>query len=47
MERQPFLQRIPLTVKMVFLTVMVGLFAGGVLDYFQTRTVKSLSLIHI
>lgn len=47
MERQPFLQRIPLTVKMVFLTVMVGLFAGGVLDYFQTRTVKSIFMAQL
>jgi signal transduction histidine kinase len=42
MEQPRFLQRIPLTVKMVFLTVMVGLCAGGVLDYFQGRTVRNI-----
>ncbi len=37
-----FLQRIPLTVKMVLLTVVVGIFTGAVLDYFQTRTVRNI-----
>jgi len=42
MEQRHFLQRIPLTVKMVFLTVMVGLLAGGVLDYFQGGIVRGI-----
>jgi len=42
MEKSRFLQSIPLTVKMVFLTVLVGLCAGGVLDYFQGRTVRNI-----
>jgi len=44
MEKPRFLQRIPLTVKMVFLTIIVGFCAGGIIDYFQSRTVKNIFL---
>lgn len=44
MNQPRFLQRIPLTVKMVFVTVVVGFGAWAVLDYFQTRTVQAIFL---
>lgn len=44
MKRPQFLHNIPLTVKMIALTVLVGLIAGVVLDYFQSRTVKNIFL---
>jgi len=47
MENPRFLQRIPLTLKMVFLTVIVGFCTGGILDYFQSRTVKSIFLAQL
>ncbi len=47
MKQPLILQRISLTVKMVFLTVIVGLCAGGVLDYFQGRTVRSIFMAQL
>jgi len=36
------LQRIPLAIKMLILTIAVGIAAGGVLDYFQTKKVRDI-----
>ena len=47
MEQPRFLRRIPLTVKMVFLTVIVGVCAGGMLDYFQGRTVRNIFMVQL
>ncbi|MDW7774443.1 MAG: ATP-binding protein [Desulfobulbaceae bacterium] len=47
MERQRLLQKIPLTAKMIFITVIVGFFIWGVLDYFQTRNVKAIFLAQL
>ena len=47
MPRPRFLQRIPLTVKMVLVTLIVGFCAWGVLDYFQTRTVRGIFLAQL
>ena len=41
------MHRIPLTMKMVLLTFIVGISAWAVLDYFQTRTVKSIFLTQL
>lgn len=41
------MHRIPLTMKMVLLTFVVGISAWAVLDYFQTRTVKSIFLTQL
>lgn len=37
-----FFNRIPLTVKMVLLTVIVGISTWASLDYFQTRTIRGI-----
>ncbi len=42
MEDIPTLRRIPLTYKMLILTVMVGLISWGILDYFQSRQLKAI-----
>lgn len=47
MARSRFLHRIPLTMKMVLLTFIVGISAWAALDYFQTRTVKNIFLTQL
>ncbi len=39
-ERPPLWQRVPLTPKIMLLTILVGLLAWGVLDTFQSTTLK-------
>ncbi|MBI4690238.1 MAG: HD-GYP domain-containing protein [Nitrospirae bacterium] len=41
-QNNSILQRIPLTIKMLILTIAVGITAGGVLDYFQTKKVRAV-----
>ena len=47
MIKIPFLQRITLTMKMVLLTVIVGISTWAVLDYFQTRTIKGIFMAQL
>jgi hypothetical protein len=42
MEDIPLLRRIPLTYKMLILTVTIGLISWGILDYFQSRQLKAI-----
>ena len=42
MEDIPTLRRIPLTYKMLILTVTVGLLSWGILDYVQSRQLKAI-----
>ncbi len=42
MDQPQFLRKIPLTIKMVLLTVFVGVTVAFVLNYFQSRTVKNI-----
>ena len=42
-----FFQRITLTMKMVLLTVIVGISMWAVLDYFQTRTIRGIFLAQL
>jgi signal transduction histidine kinase len=42
MEDIPTLKRIPLTYKMLILTVTVGLISWGILDYVQSRQLKTI-----
>ena len=41
-QNNSILQRIPLTIKMIILAVGVGIVAGGILDYFQTKRVRAV-----
>jgi hypothetical protein len=42
MKNVPTLRRIPLTYKMLILTVVVGLIFGGILDYIQSRQLRAI-----
>jgi hypothetical protein len=42
MEDIPTLRRIPLAYKMLILTVTVGFISGGILDYVQSRQLKTI-----